>query len=214
MAGGFGSVIQFGLPGASARALEGGERGSADRAIQRGDLVTIDFGVIMMNYRIDLKRIAYVMREDEVAIPPQLQEAFDDALRARDILRQNVKVGRTAEEIKELIGSRVNEAGLSFVASDGITDPEKTKISIDLHPLGHQWSDDALGAGMANWGLDRAHMTIPPYFLFVLEYVVRKPVPEWGEEHHISLSIEDDVIVTERGVEFLYPPIKQIRLIR
>ncbi len=214
MAGGFGSVIQFGLPGASARDLDSNERGSADRAIQAGDLVSIDFGVIMMNYRIDLKRAAYVMGKDETAIPPQLQEAFDDALKARKILRANVKVGRTADETKEIIKNKMNEAGFSFVASDGITDPEKTKVSIDLHPLGHQWSDEAVGPRMANWGLDRGSLKIPSYSLFVLEYVVRIPVPEWGEENHISLSIEDDVIVTDRGVEFLYPPINKIRLIR
>ena len=44
--------------------------------------------------------------------------------------------------------------------------------------------------------------------------MIYDPVPEWGQGKHISLSIEDDVTVTERGVEFLYPPIKQIRLIR
>jgi hypothetical protein len=27
------------------------------------------------------------------------------------------------------------------------------------------------------------------------------------------MALEDDVVVTERGVEFLYPPMKQIRLI-
>ncbi len=214
MSGGYGSTIQFGLPGASARNLFSGERVPGDGAIQAGDLVSIDFGIIMMNYRIDLKRAAYVMGDDETVIPPQLQEAFDEAMKARKILRANVKVGRTAKETKEIIGNAMNAAGFSFVGSDGVTDPKKTTVSIDLHPLGHQWSDDAVGPRLANWGLDREHLKIPSYFLFVLEYVTRKPVPEWGEGKNISLSIEDDVVVTERGVEFLYPPIKQIRLIR
>ena len=44
--------------------------------------------------------------------------------------------------------------------------------------------------------------------------MIKVPVPEWGEGKHIYLAIEDDVTVTERGVEFLHPPIKQIRTIR
>lgn len=55
---------------------------------------------------------------------------------------------------------------------------------------------------------------IPIYNLLVLEYMINVPVPEWGEGKHIYLAIEDDVTVTERGVEFLHPPIKQIRIIR
>jgi hypothetical protein len=39
------------------------------------------------------------------------------------------------------------------------------------------------------------------------------PVPEWGVGKHVYMALEDDVIVTERGVEFLYPPMKRIRLI-
>ncbi len=35
-----------------------------------------------------------------------------------------------------------------------------------------------------------------------------------GEGKHIYLAIEDDVTVTERGVEFLRPPIMQIRVLR
>jgi hypothetical protein len=44
--------------------------------------------------------------------------------------------------------------------------------------------------------------------------MIHRPVPEWGKGKHIYMAIEDDAIVTDRGVEYLYPPIKEIRLIR
>ncbi len=211
MSGGFGSVIQFGLPGVWSSG------GSGDHVIQEGDLVHIDFGLIMMNYRNDIKRIAYVLREGESTLPPEIQETFDEALRAREIFRRNIKVGRTAGETFEILKEKLEEAG--YVHNDrqkydSSVDPEKTQISIDFHGLGHGWGDEAVGPRMSPFSPDRDHLKIPLYNLFVLEYMIYNPTPLLGNGKHIDMAIEDDVTVTERGVEFLYPPIKQIRLIR
>jgi hypothetical protein len=40
------------------------------------------------------------------------------------------------------------------------------------------------------------------------------PMPEWGKGKHLYICIHDGVIVTERGIEFPYPPLNKIRIIR
>jgi len=212
MSGGFGSLIQFGLPGVFCQDADGHESGSDDHVIQGGDLVHIDFGLIRMNYRTDIKRLAYILREGETALPPEIQKTLDDGLKARKIFRKNVKVGRTAGETFEILKRKLEEAGFYYLTRDQIPDPEKTGVSIGFHLLGYGWGDEAVGPRIS-LRLDRAHLKIPSCHLFVLEYTMHMPVPEWGEGKHVYMALEDDVIVTERGVEFLYPPMKQIRLI-
>jgi len=217
MAAGFGSVIQFGLPGVFLRDPDGNESGSDDHVIHGGDLIHIDFGLIMMNYRTDIKRLAYVLREGETALPSEIQKAFDDSLKAIKIFRRNIKVGRTAGETLEILKSKLEEAGFVYTDEDRFNknaDPEKTQVHFDFHCLGHSWGDEAVGPRISPWGQDRTHLKIPSYHLFVLEHMIHRPVPEWGKGKHIYMAIEDDAIITERGVEFLYPPIKEIRLIR
>jgi Xaa-Pro aminopeptidase len=165
-----------------------------------------------MNYRTDIKRLAYVLREGETALPPEIQKTLDDGLKAREIFRKNIKVGLTGRETFEILKRKLEEAGFYYLIRDQIPDPEKTGISIGFHPLGNSWPIDGVGPSISERS-SKAHLKIPPYHLFVLEYTIHMPMPEWGKGKHIYMALEDDVIVTERGVEFLYPPMKQIRLI-
>ena len=69
---------------------------STDRIIQRGDLLMIDWGVGLMNFHTDMKRIAYVLRQGETAPPAGIQNAFDQGLKVRDVIRRTIMPGRTA----------------------------------------------------------------------------------------------------------------------
>jgi len=44
--------------------------------------------------------------------------------------------------------------------------------------------------------------------------MVHMPVPEWGKGKHLYMCLHDGAMVTERGVEFPYPPNQGIRIIR
>jgi Xaa-Pro aminopeptidase len=219
MSKGFDSMFQFLLPGVFVRDPDGHEndaRAGDDYVIQKGDLVHIDFGTIHMNYRIDIKRLGYVLRDGEDAVPPNIQKTFDEAMRAREIFRSNIEAGRTTGELYEILNYKLEEAGYVNIYRDQFdinADPKKTQINLGFHPLGNSWPADGGGPTISKRS-QRAHLKIPLYHLFVFEYMMHMPVPEWGKGKHIYMAIEDDVIVTERGVEFLYPPIKQIRLIR
>jgi len=59
----------------------------------------------------------------------------------------------------------------------------------------------------------RSHLTIKVNHLFAFELFANSPIPEWGDTR-VRLGLEDDAIVTEDGVQFLYPPNNRILLIR
>ena len=93
----------FGMPSVYITGPDGIAATSTDRIIQRGDLLMIDWGVGLMNFHTDMKRIAYVLREGETTPPAGLQHAFDQGLKVRDVIRRTIKPGRTAAETETLI---------------------------------------------------------------------------------------------------------------
>lgn len=219
LARGFDSMFQFLLPGVFLQKPDGNlivEKAEDDYVIQRGDLVFIDFGTTHMNYRIDLKRTAYFLRGGEDILPSEIQKTFDKALTAREIFRRNINVGLTGKETFEILKYKIEEAGYFYTEKNEYNknaDPEITQINFGFHPLGNSWPADGGGPNISQRS-QRAHLKIPLNHLFVLEFGICDPVPEWGKGQHILMAVEDGVTVNERGVEFLYPPMKQIRLIR
>ncbi|MHA2091089.1 MAG: M24 family metallopeptidase [Candidatus Kariarchaeaceae archaeon] len=201
---------------------------SMQYTIQRGDLVSYDFGISHMNFGTDFKRVVYVLREGENAVPPEIQNGWDQALKARKIIRKTIKVGLTAGETLEEIGKALEEGGFEYIhlttdpmlgggpsleADDHPDYPVKTGVSIDCHCVGNTGNSEvALGPSIAGFRPDRAHLKIQPNNLFAFEFVAYTPVPEWGGKK-IRFNIEDNAIVTENGVEWLYPPNERILLI-
>jgi len=57
-------------------------------------------------------------------------------------------------------------------------------------------------------------LRIPTNHTFTLEYMIHMPVPEWGRGKHIYLPFHDPGVVTERGVEFPYPPVHGILVVQ
>ena len=211
------------------------EHESPDYVFQRGDLFQFDFGFDFMNHGSDIKRTAYVLPEGEIAIPAGLQHAWDEGLRARQVLRHSIKVGRTAGETVEIMGRNFEEAGFVFVdlqddpafaggwdaawtralEARGFSPDEehKTQVSSDCHCVGNT-GDSEVEAGPCISGFRRAvhHMVLKPSHIFAFELFANTAVPEWGGTR-VRLGIEDDAILTEDGVQYFYPPNERILLI-
>jgi hypothetical protein len=71
---------------------------SNSRIIQPGDVMMIDWGVQLMNFGTDVKRVAYVLKPGETAPPASIQNAFDKALTVRDVVKKAITVGVRADE--------------------------------------------------------------------------------------------------------------------
>lgn len=186
---------------------------SSERIIQRGDVIAIDWGVGYMNFFTDVKRLAYVLKEDELAIPVGLQKAFDNARAVRDILKANIKAGRRADETEALLNRKLEEAGFSVMAEPNqpSDDPAKIDVIIGCHSVGNVGHGS--GPSIVWFHPRRATFMIHPTNLFALELFAYTSVPEWGGGK-VRIPLEDDAIVTHRGVEWLYPVNDRILLIK
>ncbi|UCE42329.1 MAG: aminopeptidase P family protein [Candidatus Aminicenantes bacterium] len=184
---------------------------SKDYIIQRGHLLSLDWGIEMLNFTCDIKRAAYVLREGETAPPPSIQDAYNQGLKVRKIIRKHVKPGITGEEMLELLYRKTEEAGFQRQeVEDEVTTSNKTEVNIGWHSVGNLGH----GVGPAIWFEKplRYKMKIRPTQLYAFEFFVYVPLPEW-EGKKLRLGIEDDVVITENGVEWLYPMTERILLI-
>ena len=197
--------------------------------IQRGDFGTYDIGVLYLGaFRTDFKRNFYVMRENERTVPASIQHAYDRAIAAREIIRKSIVVGRTAGDTLNAIIEAMENAG--YISTQFINmgtedyrmiqreiTGDRSGFSIDLHPEGTKTgpaaSDVAVGASIAQFRADRAHLTIQEDHLFSLEYMVHTVMPD-RPGFPMSVNIEGNHIVTRWGVEYLHPPNDRILLIR
>ncbi len=199
-------------------------RETANGVFKRGAFIMWDMGVGHLNFGTDIKRYAYVLKEDEVDIPKGLKRAWENGLKAREILKRTIKVGRTAGETHEAIVEALESAGFVSTPSDDRTsqyrdlmislgDSDKFGFSVDLHTTGNPSVGDAApGAQIAPWRSDRAHLMVQPMHIFAFEFELNAWIPEWRKR--VSINFEDNAIVTHNGVEYLSPVNESIIIIR
>ena len=203
----------FGLPSVYITGPKGFQGLSDDTVIQRGDFLTIDWGVGYLNLFTDMKRQAYVLREGESAVPASYQAAFDNARAVRDILKNGIKAGKTAKETLELLNSRIAEAGYTLMEEFNV--PSKKRDAVDViigcHSVGNL--GHGIGPSIAWFNPQRLQYEIKPSNLLSIELFAYTAIPQWGGKK-LRIPLEDNAVVTERGVEWLYPVSERILLIR
>lgn len=203
----------FGLP--SVYILGPGERGpvSGDHVIQPGDLITMDWGVNYLLSYTDMKRMAYVLKPGENAPPAGVQRAFDKALQVRRMILDVIRPGVTAGEALATVNRRVAETpGFVLAGYDNPgKDPKVTDVVIGSHSVG----DFGHGSGpsMADFNPLRMTYQLRSGNFLSVELFVYTVVPEWGSRK-IKIPLEDDGVVTERGLEWVYPANSRILLVK
>jgi Xaa-Pro aminopeptidase len=203
----------FGMPSVYITGPDGFVALSNDHVIQRGDFLAIDWGVGYLNFYTDMKRHAYVLKEGETHLPASYQKAFDNGRAVRDILKQNIKSGRTAGETLELLNRRINEAGFRIMATANTPtdDPADIDVIIGCHSVGNL--GHGIGPSIAWFNPERLKYEIKDTNLFSIELFAYTAIPEWGGKK-LRIPLEDNAIVTARGVEWLYPVNQEVLLIR
>ncbi len=191
---------------------------------QPGDYISWDMGIGYLNFGTDFKRNAYILKEGETDIPKGLKHAWDRTIKAREIIRKTFKIGRTAGESLKAVVRALEAGGFVHTPSDDISsqyrdlvnalgDSDKSGFSIDFHATGNtSVGDITAGPSIAPWRKGRAHLMVQQNYIFAFEFMVHTWIPEWGKR--ASISYEDNSIVTEKGVEALYPWHDTIMIIR
>jgi len=130
----------------------------------------------------------------------------------RKIIRKYVKPGQTGLETLKLLYDKVREAGYQICEVENqVSDRQKIEVNIGWHSVGNL--DHGVGPAIWTEKPFRRQLEIKPTQIFAFEFFIYYPLPEW-QGKKIIIGIEDDVIITEKGVEWLYPPVKQILFIR
>jgi len=201
----------FDMPSVYVTGPSGIEDVSNRRVIQRGDLLIIDWGVCLMNFCTDVKRMAYVLKAGEGKAPAGIQNAFDQALKVREIVRSNIKPGKRADETLKILNGKVADAGFAIMQTfNKPSDTPKTEVIIGCHSVGN--TGHGIGPSIAWFNPLRLTFEIRPTNMFSIEFFAYTPASEWGGKK-VRIPLEDDAIVTERGIEWLYPVNNRILLI-
>lgn len=202
----------FGMPSVYVTGVRGILATSTDRIIQRGDVLTIDWGVGLMNMYTDMKRMAYVLDEGETRVPEGIQNAFDQGVKVRTIIKETIKPGYTAKQAEEAVYKALTKAGFNKMKGfNKYTDMDKTDVIIGCHSVGN-WGH-GVGPSIAFFNPKRLEYEIKPSNLLSIELFAYTKIPEWGG-NKLRVALEDDAIVTERGVEWIYPINPKVLLIK
>ncbi len=206
-----GVTSEFDMPSVYVTGPEGIAAVSTNRVIERGDVIMIDWGIRLMNFGTDVKRVAYVLKTGESKPPASIQAAFDKAIAVRDVLKPAVRVGRTASETMKAMDQALTSAGYGVIEFNRPGADAKTDVAYGFHPVGNTGHD--IGASMTTWQPLQRTFTIHPQHMFSFEYFAYSPIAEWGGKK-LRVPIEDDAIVTELGVQFLHPANYRLLVIR
>lgn len=186
----FNPIVTCGPESAAGHAAPG------DVALKPGHTLHVDLGIKQDGYCSDIQRMWYVLQPDEESAPPEVQRAFDVVLGA-------IRAGEAALRCG-VPGWKVDEVAREYIVDNGY--PEY--MHAFGHLLGRSAHDGATVLG-PRWERYKGicDLEVEAGNIFTLELHV--VVPERG-----MMSLEEDVLVTAGGVEYLGTPQTSLRYIR
>ena len=172
-----------------------------DAVINRGDLVHCDFGIIYLNLCTDTQRLCYILKEDEEDMPEELKQAMKRNNRFQDIVRSNMKIGATGNEV--------------FVKSVEEGKKEGLRPFLYTHPCG--LFGHSAGPTIGLWTNQnpipvKGDLKLYNHTSYALELSILEYLDMYKRDTYIFT--EETVVLTEEGVSFLAENRDRIKVIR
>ena len=165
-----------------------GHVGPTERRIEPGHLLHMDFGVQQDGYCSDIQRVMYFLRSGESCAPEPVQHGFDTIVHAIQEAARAMRPGVRGKDIDAIARKVVTGAGYpEYMYGTG-------------HQLGRTVHDGAglLGPEWERYG-DTPNFPVESGQVYTIE-------PGLKVEGFGYLGLEEDVLVTASGVEFLGQP--------
>ncbi len=166
-----------------------------DLQVQRGRVLHLDFGVEQDGYCADVQRMAYFLEAGESAPPVEVQRGFEIIVTAIQAAVEAMQPGVTGQEIDQISRKIVTEAGF----------PEFP------HAVGHHLGRLAHDGGGILGPTWEKYGNLPFEKLEAGQVFTVEPslvLPGYG-----MIALEEDVLVTEHGAEYLGRPQTELVLL-
>jgi hypothetical protein len=174
-----------------------------DPVIERGDVLHCDVGITALRLNTDTQHDAYVLRDGETEVPAGLRKALANSNRFQDILMEEVRPGRTGNEVLKSSNARLAKEGISG--------------TMYSHPIGMHGH----GAGplIGLWDYQdgvpgRGDARIIPSMWFSSELQTTTPVPEWGGQPVRMAQEEDFFIGADGKTRWAYKRQSELHLVK
>ena len=158
-----------------------------DPVIRRGDVLHSDLGITALGLNTDTQHNAYVLLPGETDAPAGLAAALRNGNRLQDLVMEELRPGRTGNEVLATSRARMQAAGI-----DG---------TVYTHPIGKHGH----GAGplIGLWDYQdgvpgRGDAKVIANMWFSIELQATTPVAEWGGQP-VRMAQEEDAVLGPDG---------------
>jgi len=158
-----------------------------DPVIQPGDVLHCDVGITVARLNTDTQHNAYVLRPGETDAPAGLRQALANANAMQDIAMEEIRPGRTGDEILMAVLTRMKAQDI-----DG---------TMYSHPIGMHGHGSGPLIGLWDYqdGVPgRGDAKVIPSMWFSVELQATTPVPEWDDQP-VRMAQEEDMIIGADG---------------
>jgi Xaa-Pro aminopeptidase len=170
--------------------------GPTGRPIERGHVLNMDFGVKVEAYCADMQRTFYILNQGETEAPPEVRRGFDTIRRAVDEAKAAMKPGLPGLDVDAVARGIITAAGYEEFP----------------HALGHQvgrFAHDGTALLGPRWDKYAQKPLCPLEAGMAFTIEPRLTVPGRG-----IVTIEEMVVVTDRGADWLSDPQRELILVR
>jgi Xaa-Pro aminopeptidase len=174
----------------------GAHAGPTNRVVEGGHLINIDFGINYHGYCSDLQRTWYILKENETDAPDSVKHGFD-------VLKTSIT--KAAEVLKPgVTGVEVDAAARGHITSNGYDEYP--------HGLGHQVGRVAHDAGPGLFPAWEKYGNLP--FIPLEKNQVFTIEPRLYVQNHGIVTIEEEVFLTDTGIEWMSKRQEELFLIQ
>lgn len=151
-----------------------------EKLLQNGELITIDFGAMYKGYHGDVTRTVCLGKADE-----KQREIYDIVLKAQEMALTGIRPGMTGKAVDALARDYITSKGYGEYFGHGLGHG----LSLEVH------AEPRLSPNYEKELLVNQIVTVEPGIY----------IPNWS-----GVRIEDDVIITETGIENLTKSTKEL----
>lgn len=169
-----------------------GHASSTDRVIQPGDFIQTDFGIKVYDMWVtDIQRFAYVLEPGQKAAPTEAIQIWENGRDGGYTAFLQMKPGAT--------GQQVDQAQREFMKSkNSLPVPWSTG-----HPVGYVAHD--MGPSLSSSGRGDALRVLEEGMVFAFDGFYCWEIIADGEKTTKTISVEEMVVITPTGAEYLIP---------